>query len=100
MTSAAYAAGAPVIVRASFPPGHTRAPSYIRGRSGVVDGLAGRYANPEELAYGRSGMPLLPVYRVRFRQSDLWSDYKGADGDTVVVDVYGNWIEPVAGRAP
>lgn len=87
------AVGETVTVRAAFPPGHTRAPTYIRGRRGIVDSVMGRYPNPEELAYGRSGTPALALYRVRFRQRDLWTDYRGGAGDTVVVDVYANWLE-------
>ena len=98
MNSPAFSVGETVAVRASYPPGHTRAPYYVRGRSGVVAELAGRYANPEELAYGRSGTPGLALYRVRFRQQDLWPDYAGGSGDTVIVDVYANWLERLPGE--
>ncbi len=93
MNAPSLAVGVAVTVRASFPPGHTRAPHYIRGHRGIVDSIAGTYPNPEELAYGRSGEPGLPLYRVRFRQRDLWSDYAGGTDDTIVVDVYENWLE-------
>ncbi|MSO93880.1 MAG: nitrile hydratase subunit beta [Rhodospirillales bacterium] len=93
MSFPTLAVGETVIVRASFPPGHTRAPHYVRGRRGVVAGIAGQYPNPEELAYGRSGKPELPLYRVRFHQRDLWDDYRGSADDTVVVEVYANWLE-------
>lgn len=78
------------------PPGHIRTPSFIRGKAGVVDSIAGHYPNPEELAYGRNGKPDLTLYRVRFRQRDLWADYGGPDADTTVVDVYDHWLTPLS----
>ena len=32
------------------------------------------------------------LYRVRFRQKDLWADYHGNIEDTVDVDVYDHWL--------
>lgn len=93
MSAAKYGPGDAVHVRAAFPPGHVRAPFFIRGRDGVVEKLMGHYANPEELAYGRDGEPALALYRVRFKQVDLWDDYDGPAADSVVVDVYENWLE-------
>ena len=33
------------------------------------------FANPEELAYGRADATTKVLYRVRFRQCDVWPDY-------------------------
>ena len=90
-----FRAGERVAVRAACPPGHVRTPFYIRGKSGVVERLCGAFANPEELAYARSGRPRLPLYRVRFRQKDVWPDYSGEDSDTVDVEIYQHWLEAV-----
>jgi Nitrile hydratase beta subunit, C-terminal len=78
-----------------FPLGHVRTPWYIRGKSGVVERLCGAYPNPEELAYRRSGLPAQPLYRVRFRQCDVWPDYRGGAADTVDLEIYQHWLEPV-----
>ncbi|MBX6320319.1 MAG: nitrile hydratase subunit beta [Rhodospirillaceae bacterium] len=86
--------GAPVRVRRADPPGHVRTPWYIRGRRGVVERVCGRFRNPEELAYGRSGEPVVPLYRVRFAQKEVWPDYAGPAHDTVDVDIYEHWLEP------
>lgn len=86
--------GERVRVREMFPPGHVRTPHYTRGHCGIVESSAGSFANPEELAYGRSGEPAVPLYRVRFEQRDLWPDYAGAAHDTIVVDIYEHWLEP------
>ena len=85
-----------VAVRAANPPGHVRTPFYVRGMSGVVERLCGVYGNPEELAYARSCRPKQPLYRVRFRQCDVWPSYRGQDADTVDIEIYQHWLEPAA----
>ncbi len=92
--TARFNIGDSVRVRRVFPPGHVRTPYFARGKTGVVDAIAGAYRNPEELAYGRYDGPKLPLYRVRFRQSDLWPGYDGSVKDTTIVDIYENWLEP------
>ena len=88
-----------VTVRRAFPPGHLRTPWYIRGRSGEVERICGAFANPEELAYNRSGLPRQPLYRVRFRQAEIWPDYAGRLEDTIEIEIYQHWLEPEeAGR--
>ncbi|MEO1091212.1 MAG: SH3-like domain-containing protein [Pseudomonadota bacterium] len=91
--SGGLAIGARVRVRAAFPPGHVRTPFYARGKAGEVVGVAGHYADPEELAYGRSGLPAKTLYRVRFTMAELWDEAEAPDDD-LVVDVYEHWLEP------
>jgi nitrile hydratase len=86
--------GDSVSVRFADPPGHIRTPWYIRGHRGVIERLCGRFGNPEELAFNRPGLPRQPLYRVRFRQRDLWPDYRGAAQDTVEVEIYQHWLDP------
>jgi hypothetical protein len=95
--NAQFKVGDAVRVRRAYPPGHVRAPYFTRGKTGVVDAIAGGYRNPEDLAYGRYNGAVLPLYRVLFRQKDLWDDYNGPAGDTAIVDVYENWLEPAEG---
>jgi nitrile hydratase subunit beta len=92
--AARFETGDPVRVLRMFPLGHVRTPWYIRGKSGVVERLCGAYPNPEELAYRRSGLPAQPLYRVRFLQRDVWSDYRGGATDTVDLEIYQHWLEP------
>jgi nitrile hydratase len=94
--SARFRPGDVVRVRRAFPPGHVRTPFYTRGKTGEVVSLAGHYRDPEELAYGRSGEPLTPLYRVRFTQTELWGDAE-APHDDLVVDLYEHWLEPAHG---
>jgi nitrile hydratase len=86
--------GDSVRVRFADPPGHIRTPWYIRGHTGVIERLCGIYGNPEELAYNRPGTPRQPLYRVRFRQSQVWPDYRGTATDTVDIEIYQHWLEP------
>ncbi|WP_420349266.1 SH3-like domain-containing protein [Pelagibius sp.] len=92
--TARFDIGARVAVRAAYPPGHVRTPFFIRGKTGVVTEILGPYRNPEALAYGRSGDPALPLYRVLFRTSEIWDEYDGPTADTTVVDIYENWLDP------
>lgn len=89
-----YAPGDRVRVTRTNPPGHRRTPFYIRGKTGTIERVCGDFPNPEELAYGFDGLPRRPLYRVRFRQKDVWPDYAGPDGDTVDVDIYEHWLQP------
>lgn len=90
----AFPPGARVRVRRAHPPGHVRAPHYCRGHIGEVERLCGHFRNPEELAYGRADHAPLALYRVRFRQRDLWPDYGGAVEDSVEIELYEHWLEP------
>lgn len=90
-----FSPGNAVRVRMADPPGHVRTPFYARGKAGVVERLCGSFPNPEELAYGRDGLPARPLYRVRFRQRELWPDYAGAAGDTVDIEIHEHWLEPI-----
>ena len=92
--AARFRAGDRVAVRSAYPIGHVRTPFYIRGKQGVVERLCGAFANPEERAYARSGEPARPLYRVRFRQRDVWPDYAGQPDDVVEIEIYQHWLEP------
>lgn len=96
MAAPRFPVGTPVRIRRAFPPGHVRAPWYVRGCAGEVFHIVGPMGNPEELAYGRTDTPHVTVYRVRVRQTDIWDDYSGPPQDTLVIDVYENWLEAAA----
>jgi len=91
---ARYNVGDCVAVKASSPPGHRRTPQYIRGKRGVIERICGVFPNPEELAYGFDGEPKRVLYRVRFRQCELWPDYPGPERDALELEIYEHWLEP------
>jgi nitrile hydratase len=89
----ALAPGDRVTVRDDYPNGHFRTPVYVRGKRGVVASRHGAFANPELLAYRLDG-PQRALFKVRFRQADLWPDYRGGADDTVELDLYEHWLQP------
>jgi nitrile hydratase subunit beta len=92
-----YEPGDRVRVVPSGKPGHVRTPSYLKGKSGWVETVIGPFPNPEDLAYGLSGKPERNLYKIGFRQEDLWDDYGGPAGDILYADVYEHWLEPGEG---
>ena len=74
--------------------GHCRTPWFLRGQTGQIVAVHGAFRDPERLAYHRPGLPALVLYKVRFRQGDLWSDYQGQSNDQLEADVYENWLTP------
>ncbi len=85
--SVRYQAGDLVLVRVGNPPTHYRTPLYVQGKRGRVESIWGVYSNPESLAYGGSGAPKQPLYRVEFDQSDLWENYGGQTSDKLMIDI-------------
>ena len=75
-------------------PGHVRTPGYLKGKAGWIESFIGAFPNPEDLAYGLSGLPERPLYRVGFSQADLWDGYTGPAGDHLYADIYEHWLEP------
>ncbi|MAF00148.1 MAG: hypothetical protein CME00_08410 [Geminicoccus sp.] len=51
------------------------------------------FGNPETLAYGGEGSPPQPLYRVRFRQAEVWPDYVGPAADTIDIEIYQHWLK-------
>jgi len=92
--AAPLAPGDMVRVRDDYPPGHIRTPVYARGKVGRVTRCFGAFGNPELLAYRLKG-PTEELYEVRFRQCDLWDDYKGSEKDSVDIDLYRHWLEKI-----
>lgn len=92
MAEPEFRTGNRVKVIKAAPLGHVRTPWYVRGRTGVIERLCGKFGNPEELAYARSGEPKQPLYRVRFAQTDLWPDYHGRAEDVVEVEIFQHWL--------
>jgi len=88
-----FRAGDRVTVKFEDRPGHIRTPWYIRGKAGVIERVCGAFPNPEELAQMRDGLPAQPLYRVRFRQRDVWPDYRGGPNDVLEVEIYQHWLE-------
>ena len=72
--------------------GHCRTPWYLRGKTGVIAGIQGSFHDPEKLAYHKPGLPRQVLYKVRFRQADLWNGYNGHPEDDLEADIYEAWL--------
>lgn len=83
-----------VRVRSMYPPGHVRAPFYLRGRTGEIEREIGPFKNPEQLAYGLPAQEKT-LYRVRFTMTELWGDTAENPADTVDAEIYAHWLEDV-----
>lgn len=88
-----FKVGDKVKVKLARGPGHIRSPLYCRGKPGEIVKYVGAFPNPEELSLGRPGLPKKPLYRVRFRQVDLWPDYQGSSRDTIDIEIYQHWLD-------
>lgn len=88
-----FAPGDAVRVRPGAKPGHVRTPDYLKGKTGEIEAIIGAFPNPEDLAYGLSGEPGRVLYKVGFRQGDLWPDYEGPPEERLYADVYEHWLE-------
>ncbi|MGX0879227.1 hypothetical protein ACSSV4_003936 [Roseovarius sp. MBR-154] len=88
-----------VRVKPLTPPGHVRAPWYLRGKEGVIERPLGAFANPEKLAYGLPAEEK-PLYRVRFTMAEVWGDRAEAPDDTLDAELYGHWLERLDAHAP
>jgi nitrile hydratase subunit beta len=92
-----FASGDRVRVRDDWPetrgPCHIRTPHYLRGLTGTVVRTLGAFPNPEKLAFAQPA-EIRPLYDVRFDQTPVWGD--GRQGDTLLVELYGHWLEKAA----
>ena len=75
-------------------PGHVRTPQYVRHKVGEIERFCGAFENPENRAYGLWGGPAVGLYRVRFKQTHLWSDYRGPATDTLEIEIFEHWLAP------
>ena len=93
-TGARFAPGDAVRVLDTEKEGHhIRTPDYAKGKPGWIAQILGSFPNPESLAYGGDGLPEKPLYKVGFRQSDLWDSYEGSPEDILFIDIYEHWLE-------
>jgi nitrile hydratase len=76
---------------------HVRTPHFLRGRSGTVERVLGEFPNAEELAFGKPGLPKVPLYTIKFRETELWADGGFRLQDTLTADLYEHWLEGTHG---
>jgi nitrile hydratase len=89
---ASFAVGDPVRARNEHPLGHTRAPGYVRGRSGTIDRDHGVHVFQDDLPPGARRRPQ-HLYSVMFTGRELWGG-RGHARDRVFVDLWDEHLEP------
>ncbi|HEX6538167.1 MAG TPA: SH3-like domain-containing protein [Candidatus Dormibacteraeota bacterium] len=84
-----FATGDRVIVSQADPPGHRRAPRYVRGQVGTITAMHGRHTLPDDVV-ARVAVPRVePVYAVAFPAHTLW----GSGDHTVTVNLWETYLD-------
>ena len=93
---AIFRAGDAIRVATRKPIGHYRVPTYLRGKTGIVEkAIEPMGINNEEEAYGRNAGMRRHYYRVVFPMEEIWPDYGGPPGDELRVEVFETWLERI-----
>jgi hypothetical protein len=75
-------------------------PSYVRGKSGVVEEVGEAFTDSERLIANRGvTTPLRQMYRMRFAAREVWPDSPGAPGDTLSLRISEHQLEPCSTEA-
>ncbi|MCB1388633.1 MAG: nitrile hydratase subunit beta [Rhodobacteraceae bacterium] len=87
-----FVPGARVRARNAHPRGHTRLPTYLAGREGIVESEHGGFVLPDSNAHGAGEAPER-LYTVVFDSAEVW----GADGEpglTISADLWEGYLDP------
>jgi nitrile hydratase len=80
-----------VVVMNRHPEGHTRAPRFIRGKTGVIHLDHGVFPYPDTNAHGL-GEHAQHVYSVRFEARGVWGP-EAAARDGIYLDLWDDYLE-------
>jgi hypothetical protein len=97
-SGAGLGVGDRVRVRTMNPPGHNRAPRYVRGHVGEVVRLVGDGRFPDESAVVGSAARREDIVTVAFPGPELWGPDAHA-GDRVHVDLFVSYLEALGERS-
>jgi len=81
----AFSEGDRVVVKNKHPTHHTRAPRYVRGVEGEIQGHSGTHVFPDDNARGEERA--VPMYNVRFKAADIWGA-ENTDADAVRLECW------------
>ncbi len=90
---AAFTVGDRVKVRELPAMFYTRTPEYVRGAEGVIAEVAYESPAPEDETWDREDVTPEWFYVVRFKQSELWDNYYGPEGDTLQTEIPERWLQ-------
>lgn len=89
-----FQTGQSVKVKNFNPKSHTRAPRYIRGRSGQVSAHYGAHVFPD-LHAANGEKRATHLYSVRFEAGELWGEIDTEDRSVVYADLFEPYLEAV-----
>jgi nitrile hydratase len=91
-----FRAGDRVRVLMPTPIGHYRVPTYLRGKSGVVEAVIETPGiDNEEEGFGRNAGIKLHYYRIAMPMTEIWAAYAGSPSDNLRIEVYETWLERI-----
>ena len=93
MSESRFTAGQRVRIDDRTPLVHHRVPSYVKGKTGVIERVCGLHGGPEMFIRG-DGEPRQRIYRVQISQTQLWADYEGTERDKLEIEIFEHWLEP------
>lgn len=96
VADARFAVGDPVQTVVANPSGHTRLPTYLRGRRGAIESVRTAHPLPDEtVRTARKGEPVA-VYGVSFTMEELWGR-DAEPGSELIVELWEPYLELTAG---
>jgi nitrile hydratase len=79
-----------------WPVGHYRVPTYLRGKTAVIETVIERaWMNNEEEGFGRNAGALRHYYRLALAMTHVWQGYGGQPGDSLRIEVFETWLERI-----
>ena len=88
--------GDPIRILTRAPVGHYRVPTYLRGKTGVVEAViepAG--IDNEEEGYGRNAGAKRHYYRIAIPMTEIWPGYVGSPRDGLRIEVFETWLKSI-----
>lgn len=72
---------------------YTRTPEYVRGAEGVIVEVSYESPAPEDETWGFEDAKPEWFYIVRFKQSELWTNYPAGNNDTLQTEIPERWLQ-------
>jgi nitrile hydratase subunit beta len=92
-----FAPGERVRILTRSPIGHYRVPTYLRGKTGVVDAVITPAAvDNEEEGFGRNAGSKRHYYRIAVKLKEIWSGRPETRDDRLYIEVFETWLERIA----
>jgi nitrile hydratase len=90
-----FKVGDQVRVKKHNPTHHSRLPSFTKSCLGWIDTYHGAHLSHEPLSRSEGEVPE-HLYAVRFSTGELWGDGAESPNDSVYVDLFEHYLEPIA----